>query len=886
VTVRRFFRRSRLDAERAREMQAHIDHAVDDLMASGLTRREAVRAARRRFGNPAAIREEIYEMNSLPVLDVLSRDLRYGVRMLRKTPAFTLIALVTLAAGIGVNTAVFTVVNALLFVPLPFPQPERLATLLTVSSSETGGTFKRPQGLDGGTFIALRDNAKTIDVAVQGSGGWGVGVNMIAGENRAANVKQSRVSADYFKVLGIPPFMGREFTADEDRPGGPAVAVLSHALWTRVFNGNPHIVGSAISLRGEPYTVVGVMPAGFNSGTPTDVWTPVRSSATGEGGGTNYSLVARIRPGISWEQASAEVRQIASGPAKRQFREGTDVQCWLMPLQAAETGGLREPLFMLWGAVALVLLIACVNVAGLLLARSGLRTREIATRVALGSGRAAVVRQLLVESGLLALAGGAAGIGVGWVVLEALTALGSDVFDFGYPVALDGRVLAVTLLVALGTSVVFGLVPAMHASRVDVQGTLAGSGTRAVAGGRGRWARQALVVGEVALGVVLLVGAGLLVRTFVHLRGLDPGFDPSNVTAATISLQDRRYEDAARVRRLFDDTLAAIRRQPGVEAAGVTLGLPYTRLLNTGFGRVEGATAEDRGGMTNLSYITPGYIEALRVPVRRGRTFTDGDGPEGPPVAIVNDRFVQRYYKDQDILGRHIRIAGGERQVVGIVGNARATASGLGGDASPLIEPFVVYVPASQLQAGAFRQWHVWFSPSWVVRSRAPIGALAETVRQAVRTVDPLLPVAKIETMGGVQSAALASQRFTMSLVVGLGAVALLLAAIGIHGLIASSVTERTRELGIRLALGASSRQVLQNVVAPGVALAATGVAIGALGALAAVRLLRSFLWGVQPGDPITFAAVIGGLMIVAFFASLFPALRILRLDPATTLRA
>jgi predicted permease len=617
-------------------------------------------------------------VKSLLTLEPIGRDLRYAFRMLRKTPGFTLIALVTLAVGIGVNTAVFTVVNALLFRPLPFPAPERLATIITYSYSEQAGVFQRPQSLDGGTFIALRDNAKTLDVAVQGSGGWGVGVNMVA-QDRAANVKQSRVSSNYFRVLGIPPLMGREFSADEDRPGGAAVAILSHALWTRVFNAEPNIIGSAISLRGEPYTVVGVMPAGFNSGTPTDVWTPVRSSATGEGGGINYALFARLRPGVSWQQAGGEVRQVASPEMARQFSKGTTVQCWVMPLQVAETGGIRQPLYMLWAAVGLVLLIACVNVAGLLIARSGLRTREIATRMALGSGRRAVIRQLLVESALLALAGGAAGIGVGWVVLEVLKDLGSNVFDFGYPVALDAKVLATTLLAALGTSILFGLVPALQASRVDVQGALVETGTRAIAGGRGRWPRRILVVAEVALGVILLVSAGLLVRTFVHLRGLNPGFDPSRVTVATISLQDKRYEDAARVRRLFDETLSALRNTPGVEAAGVTLGLPYSRLLNVGFGRVEGATAEDKGGMTNLSYVTPGYVEALRVPVRKGRAFTGRDGAEAPPVAIVSERFVERYYRGQDIVGQHIRIAGGVREIVGVVANARATSSGLGG---------------------------------------------------------------------------------------------------------------------------------------------------------------------------------------------------------------
>ena len=882
--IRRFFRRGRLDRERAREMQAHLDHYVDDLIAAGYTRDGARREARRRFGNPTAIREEIYRMNSVPVLETLVRDARYALRMLRKTPAFTAIALVTLAVGIGVNTAVFTVVDAMLLKPLPFPAPERLATLHAVARSERGVSVN-DMSVDGATFLALRDNAKTVDVAVRGAGGWGVGVNMVA-QDRAANVKQSRVSTGFFRVLGVAPFMGREFTADEDRAGGPAVAILSYPLWQRVFDARPDIIGAAITLRGEPYVVVGVMPAGFTMGTPVDVWTPLRPSAGGEGGGTNYGIYMRLRPGASWEQASNEVDRVAAPVFIAQFSKGSTLSCSLMPLQMAETDGLRQPLLMLWGAVGMVLLIACVNVAGLLIARSGLRTREIATRMALGSGRTAVVRQLLVESAVLALAGGAAGVGVGWLVLALLKNLGEEVFDFGYPVALDGGVLAVTMLVALGTSVVFGLVPAMHASRVDVQGTLADAGTRAVAGGRSRWPRRLLVVVEVALGVVLLVSAGLLVRTFVYLRGLDPGFDPASVTVATVSLQDKRYEDPVRIARLFDATLESLRRQPGVEAAGITLGLPYTRLLNYGWGRVEGATADNKGGMTNVSYITPGYMEALRVPLRKGRLFTAADQAAAPPVVIVNDAFVQKFYKGQDVIGLHIRFAEVPREIVGVVGTARATSSGLGGDGSPLVQPYAIYVPAAQTSSRFFRGVHVWFSPSWVVRSAAPAGAIAESIRSAVRDVDPLLPVAKIETMTAVQTAALSTQRFTMALVVGLGAVALMLAAIGIHGLIASSVTERTRELGIRLALGASRRQVLQDVVVPGVTLASIGVAAGAVASLPVTRLLRSFLWGVQPGDPVTFASVIGTLLLVAFAASLLPALRVLRLDPARTLRA
>ena len=729
----------------------------------------------------------------------------------------------------------------------------------------------------------------TVDVAVSSSG-MGGGVNLFA-NGAAANVEQRRVSAGYFRVLGIAPFIGREFNADEDRKGGTPVAVLSYGLWTRVFGGDRNIVGQAIRLRGEPYTVIGVMPNGFTSGVPTDVWTPIQPAKTGEGGGSNYGMIARVRPGVTWDQANGEINQLGA-PAimldyeKAEYRDQVSVQCSLVPLQQQATADIRRPLLMLWGAVGLVLLIACVNIAGLLLARSGSRTREIATRMALGSGRPAVIRQLLVESALLAVAGGALGLAVGWSVLRALIQLSVDVFPLGYPVQLDGTVLAITLCVALMTSVGFGLVPALHASRVDVQAILAETGTRSVAGGRGRRARGLLVVGEVAMGVVLLVAAGLLVRTFVHLRSLSPGFDPSSVTTATISLQDKRYEDAATVNRLFADTLAGIRRQPGVEAAGVTLGLPYTRLLNWGFARVEGATDTDKGGMTNVSYVTPGYVEALRLPLRKGRAITEDDRADSPPVVVVNEEFVERYYKGKEIVGLHIRLAGAQREIVGVVGNARATSSGLGGDGSPLVTPFVAYIPATQTAGGFFKQVHMWFSPSWVVRSSGPIAGLPSALRQSVATVDAMLPIAKMESMAAVQAASLAQQRFMMSVMIGLGLVALLLAAIGIHGLIASSVSERRREFGIRLALGATGRQVLTAVVKPGIVLAGAGVAVGSLAALAVVRLLQSFLWGVTATDPLTFGVVVVTLLAVALAASVIPAMRVLRLDPALTLRA
>jgi predicted permease len=801
--------------------------------------------------------------------------------MLRKTPGFSLIALTTLAVGIGVNTAVFSVVNGLLLKPLPYPEPDRLATVITLVRSPRGqGTS---DSVDGRTFLAIHDNATLVDTAAVGGGFSGVGVNLVA-RDRAANVIQGRVSAGYFRVMGVPPLMGREFRPDEDRDGGLPVAILSHTLWANQFDSDSTIVGRPIMLRGESYTVVGVMPAGF-AGGKVDLWTPLRPSTRGEGGGSNYGMVARIRPGVSWSQADAEIAQVGSPAARGEVSKDASVTCSLLPLQQGETADVRQPLMMLWGAVGMVLLIACVNIAGLLLARSGMRTREIATRMALGSGRQAVVRQLLVESAVLALAGGVLGVGLGWLVLNAVQTLGADVLSFNYPVGLDVRVLIVTLLGALGTSIVFGLVPALYASRVNVQGSLAEAGTRSVAGRSSRWARRLLVIGEVAMGVVLLVSAGLLVRTFVHLRSLSPGFDPSNVITATISLQDARYQDSAKVNRLFADSLERIRAIPGVQSAGVTLGLPYTRLLNLGFRPLDGGSTVQGSAITNVSYITPGYLQALRLPLHAGRDFTDADRDGGEGVAIFNEEFVTRDYTGESVLGRHIGVAG-TRTIVGIATIARATSSGFGGSNGPLVSPPIVYIPAAQVGGDFFKLVHTWFSPAWVVRTTGSVAPVVEGIRRSVQGVDPLLPIAKMESMSEVQAQSLKDQRFMMTLVLSLGAVALLLAAIGIHGLIASSVSERTRELGIRLALGATGGQVMRGIIGPGLMLAGVGVAIGAAAAIVVGRLLQSFLWGVKPADPLTFGTVIVTLLVVTLGATVIPALAVLRLDPATTLRA
>jgi len=594
--------------------------------------------------------------------------------------------------------------------------------------------------------------------------------------------------------------------------------------------------------------------------------------------------VLRLRDGADWAQARSELARLSSEAFKLwKIREGTTLTLGAVPMREGMTAGLKQPLMMLWGGVAIVLLIACVNIAGLLLARGSTRSREIVTRLALGSGRRAVVRQLLTESVVLGLAGGAAGLATGWTILEVLKRTGMDSLGLWRPIGLDWKVALVTFAIAAVTSVLFGLAPALQASRLDVNARLSEGGTRAVAGAANRWPRKILVLSEVALAVVLLVSAGLLVRTFVHLLTKAPGFDTTNLITASVSLQDARYVEPEKVNYLFDESLRKLRAIPGVEA-GVALGLPYERLLNSGFSKAE----EDPKTSTttiNQSYVTPGYFEALRVPLRGGRFFSDRDAMTAPKVAMVNEAFATRHYKGENAIGRNIRIGDTIREIVGIVGDIQQGAAG-GGNFEPISPLPCIYIPATQTSSGFLTMVHTWFQPSWAIRAPGTVASLLPQIEQAFQTVDAQLPIAKIRTVSQVRARRLADQRFMMSLVSGLGAIALVLAAIGIHGLIASSVSERTRELGIRLALGATSRQVLSNVVLPGMTLAAIGVVIGAAASIPATRLLRAYLWGVQPTDPITFGGVIVALMLVALLATVIPAWRVLRLDPALTLRA
>jgi len=812
----------------------------------------------------------------------LWNPLRYAGRQLRKSPAFSITVLMTLALCIGANTAIYTIVDALFFRPLPYPDPARLVMLCTVQRKGTASATDTSQ--DGRQWELIRDHATSVDSAVYGASS---GVNLVAG-GRVEYIEQQRVSANFFHVLGIEPLIGREFTREEDVRGGPALAILSYGLWQRVFRGDPQIAGRTIDLRGAPYTVVGIMPkgfrtlpSGFGAETPPDVWTPLRPSHEGEGGGDNYGIIARLKSGVTPAQANAQLNSILQDYfAGKTAHSGISDEEIGLPLRTGLTYDLRSRVHIMWGAVLLVLFIGCVNIAGILLARSAARSREIATRIALGARRGRIVSELLVEALLLAFVGGILGLILGEFALKALMALNPDQFSLTGPVHLDWRVMAAMLLLSFATSIVFGLFPAFEASSVDLRSALS-EGGRGSAGGRRQWKRQALVFAEVALGVVLVVGAGLLVRTFLKLAHASPGFDPNHVTTATASLQDARYATTASAARLFRESLNRIRQIPGVESAAAALTPPYARPLNEWMPQIIGGSHQS--GITNFTYATPGMFETLHMNLLRGRLFTDADNASSAPVAVVNEDFVKRYIGQKDPLSAAVKIEDVTWRVIGVVNDVQLVNGwGPGGPVDRFAD---VYVPVDQLPNGFVPAVSIWFSPVWMVRTRGNLPGLPDAMRRALASVDPMLPFSSFQSMQEIRGSSVRQQRYEATLFSVLAGLAILLAALGIYGLIAQTVAQRTREMGIRLALGASPQGVVRTAAIPGVTLALAGTACGIVLALFATRLLKSVIWGVAATDPATFVTVALLVIAVAALSSIIPALRLARLDPARTLR-
>ena len=808
-------------------------------------------------------------------IDALTQDVRYGVRTLRRTPGFTAAALVTLALGIGANSAIFSVVHAALLRPLPYPEPGQLVRLVRMNADGPG------TGLNGRRYLFFREHLPGVSAltAYAGMGSF----NLVHGQ-AAQLVSALGISKEYFAVFGVQPALGQPFGAEHDVAGGPDVAILGHALWQRLFAGDPSIVGRSVTLGDKPVLVLGVMPVTFEPPSPVDLYIPLRPGLTGRGGGFNYAVAGRLRDGITPTQASAEAAAVWES-LKAEF-PGTilrgELPSAFLSLQSAAAMQIRPALLMMAGAVGLLLLIACANTANLLLARASGRSREIAVRAALGAGRRRIVRQMLTESLLLSIAGAALGLLLAYWTVPALLALTPPAYRVAGQVRIDAVVLGATMIAAMATGLVFGLAPAVAVSRHDLASAFKEDGTRAAGSRRSAWLRACLVVGEVALCMVLLIGAGLLLQTFLKLRALDAGFSMDGVLTGRMSLQGERYSTPAAVARLYGEGLARIRELPGVRAAAVTSGLPLEPALNLNVDVLDGAEEERlQNVLTDWRYATPGYFETMGIPLLAGRTFTDADTNGAPPVAVVSEAFARRVFGGKPPLGRHIRIydADGSIEIVGVVRDLKE--GGLRNRPQA-----VMYVPVAQTHAAALRTTHSYFHVSWVIRAENPGAALVKQMEEVMRSVDPAQPFSAFRTIDEMRDRAVAVERFQMTLLAAFAGIGLLLAAAGIYGLIAYSVAQRTREFGIRMALGASRGRILTAVLREGAGLALIGVALGLVAAVFATRVLRNFVWGVSTLDPLTFAAVAALLIAVAVAASLVPALRATALRPGQLLNA
>jgi predicted permease len=821
----------------------------------------------------------------------LLNDLRYALRQLRKSPGFAITAILTLALAIGANTAIFSVVNALMLRPLAYPHPDRLGALVTQYNSAKMSADDN--GVDGEMYEMARDRAPAVTVAAYS---FPVGVNLRAG-SAVRYVIAQRVSAKCFDVLGIPPLLGRGFAKEDDLPNGPNVAVLSNALWRTTFHSDPHIIGHAILLKGAPYTVVGVLARGeqtpeinlFGLGATelAELWTPLRPSRTGEGSSTNYAALLRLDPGSTWAQANAQLSRLMPTHIRDRMADtpGLHGRMQGIPLQQSEVESTRPAVLGLMMAVGFILLIACANLAGLGMVRAQRRSGEMATRMALGSTGWQLVRRLWTENMVLALLGGAAGLGVaelGLTLLQNLLPTGTlPTSNF----SLDGRVLLFTLAVSLTASILAGMLPALALHRVDLRSAMAFGANRTVSVAGNRKARTLLIAGEIALTVLLVAASGLLIRSLIYLETLPPGFDATNVTAGKVSLDEDRYHDAAAVQHLFTSSLDAMRKIPGVEDDAVGLSLPYERGLNGGAKIADGKNEGKEFAATAI-YATPGYFDTLRMHLLAGRDFNAGDTAKSQPVAIVNASFARQYLDQRNAVGRHLGGDFGDSRPIEVVGIVPDVVKTPGIDsAAPLTTEPTLYVPAAQVSSEFFSLVHVWFQPTWIVRTRGPIAGITGDMQRALADADPTLPFSGFYSMSNLQQQALGMQRIEVTLLGVLAGLALLLSAIGVYGLIANLVVQRKREIGIRLALGSSIRAAMLEIGRSGVLATALGLAVGLAASFLALRAMKGFIYGIGMYDPATLIGTALALAVVAVAATFLPTRRIARIDPTTILR-
>ena len=817
-------------------------------------------------------------------MDTMLKDLKHALRMLRQSPGFTLTAISALALGIGANTAIFSVVNTVLLKPLPYPQPDRIVQLMNATPDGNFGGASVPK------YNIWRAQTQVLEDVAAYDGG-GPGINMSGGD-RPEQLKGIHVSHEFFHLFGAQLTLGRTFSAAEDRPRGGNVVVLSNGLWQRRFGSDPNIIGKGVTLGGEPYTIIGVLAPGFTfNNPPSDIYLPFQADPNSVQHAHYFGAAARLKPGISLGAAQAALK-LAGEEFRRKFPDGIGPRqsFTVQPLQETIVRDVRTALFILLGAVGFVLLIACANVANLLLVRATGRAREMAIRAAIGAGRGRIIRQLLTESVLLSLIGGVFGVMLGAAGVRALLALNPGniprIGEDGSAVTLDWTVLAFSLGLALATGIIFGLFPALQSSRTDLISTLKESGARSGVGLRQNKARSLLVVTEMALAIVLLVGAGLLIRTFSALHNVNPGFDPHNVLTMDTSLTGTHFNQTAAITGMARQTIERMEALPGVEAAAASCYLPLEGGLGLGFsiaGRP--ANGQQSQGGAGWAYVTPRFFDVFRVPVVRGRGFTERDAAGAPGVVLINEAMARRFWPHENAIGQRITIGAGmgpafdepPREIIGVVGDARD--GGLNQD--PGSEMFV---PLAQVRDGVMELNNRFMPLTWVVRTRVAPFSLAEPIQRIFQQAADL-PAGHIRTMDQVVVQSTARNRFNTMLLGIFAFVAILLASIGLYGLMAYSVEQRTLEFGIRLALGADSLALRRMIVRQAMRLAIAGIVIGLAGAYGLTRLMAVMLFGVKPTDPMVFVSVAVLLGSVAFLASYIPARRAVRISPSVALR-
>jgi putative ABC transport system permease protein len=872
--VRVLANRTAADREVADEVQDYLNQATDAALARGLSPDEARRAARRELGNPVAVREQVRGYGWENLLSALLADLRYAGRRLRASPGFTVVSVLTLALGIGASTAIFSAVNPILFEPLPYPQAGRVVVV-----SDAGADRSRVD-VTFGTYRELLARSRAFEsLAVTRS--W---QPTLTGMTPPERFEGQRVSAGYFRALGVHPAMGRDFEVADDRFNGPGVAIISDSLWRRRFAGDAAIVGRDIKLNDNAYTVIGVMPAVFENvlAPPAEVWTPLQYDTSlprdGREWGHHLRMVGRLAPGYSVEGAARELDGIARNPVPEFSRAPwASMQQGLIvsSLQEDLTDAIRPALLAVVGAVLLVLAIACVNVTNLLLGRGAQRRGEFAMRAALGAARTRLIRQVLTESLLLAVLGGAVGMLIARAGVGALVALSPPDLPRAGAIGVDGAVFAFALALTTLIGLAVGLIPALQASRGSLHGGVHES-SRRTAGGQ-QFTRRALVVAEVALALVLLVGSGLLLRSLQRLFAVAPGFDAAHVLTMQVQTSGRRFNDDAVRHQFFADALEAVRRVPVVRAAAFTSQLPLSGQEEVyGVEFESNLTGGTDGEGAALRYaVSPGYFDAMGIPLRSGRLLDAHDRTGDPAAVVINESFAKRRFPGQDPIGRRLHFGPGTRHwdvIVGVVGDVRQASLATG-------RMDAVYIPTTQ--------WS-WADPmlSLVVRAHGDAAALAPALRSAIWSVDKDQPIVRVATMEALLAASAAERRFALNLFEAFALVALVLAAVGIYGVLSAGVTERIREIGVRSALGASRGNILALVLRQGLALTALGVTIGLAGAVAGSRALNTLLFGVTRLDPVTYISVAVLLLGVSAVACWLPAWRAARVDPTITLRA